>query len=295
VRPSESLALPEELRHVKTMLSAQELDLLYTLARDRYTGRGEIVDAGAFLGGSTLALAGGLRDNPGTFGKGGRVHSYDLFVSDRFVSQFIDGYPEGTSTRPYYDSVIADVASYVSVHEGDVTASRWPIDRPIEIFFIDVAKSWQINDFLLQQFFPRLIPGVSTVIQQDYHWPHTPWISITMELLADHVTYLGSMPWATAYYRWERALEPGELSARLLDLGEGRLRELANRAQRFERGGREWTAQQCNLVGLSISLGRIDEAAAIFEATVEAAPTWVEHFNYRPQLATYRPQLAARV
>jgi hypothetical protein len=285
VRPTESLTLPEELKHVKTMLSAQELELLYTLARDHYTGRGEIIDAGAFLGGSTLALACGLRDNPGTFSKQGRIHSYDKFVSDRYVAQFIDGYPEGTSTRPYYDGVIADVASCVSVHEGDICASPWPIDRPIEIFFIDVAKSWEINDFLLQHFFPRLIPGVSTVVQQDYHWPHTPWISITMELLADHATYLGSMPWATAYYRWERAVEPGDLPARLRDLGEGRLRELANRAQRFERGGRDWTAQQCNLVALSISLGRLDEAAAIFDATVNAAPTWVKHFDYRPGLA----------
>jgi hypothetical protein len=104
-------------------------------------------------------------------------------------------------------------------------------------------------------------------------------------LLADHVTYLGSMPWCTAYYRWERGLEPGELPARLQDLGEGRLLELANRAQRFEHGGREWAAQQCNLVALSISLGRLDEAAATFEATVDAAPTWVEYFNYRPELA----------
>jgi hypothetical protein len=287
MRPTVSMTLPAELTQVKTMLSAQELELLYTLARDRYTGRGEIVDGGAFLGGSTLALGSGLRDNPGAFSKQGRIHSYDLFVSDVFVTRFIEGYPEGTSTRPYYDSVIADVVSHVTVHEGNITTMPWPSDRSIEIFFIDVAKSWDINDFLLHQFFPRLMPG-STVIQQDYHWPHTPWISITMELLADHVTYLGSMPWATAYYRWERALEPGELPARLLDLGEGRLRELCHRAQRFERGGRDWTAQQCNLVSLSLWLGRVEEAKAIYDATVAAAPTWVEHFNYRPQ------QLAVR-
>jgi hypothetical protein len=285
LRPTESLALPEGPRHLKTMLSAQELELLYTLARDRYTGRGEIIDGGAFLGGSTVALACGLRDNPGVFDKQGRVHSYDTFVSDSFVAKYIDGYPNGTSTRPYYDSMIADVASCVSVHEGDIAASSWPIDRPIEILFIDVAKSWEINDFLLRQFFPRLIPGMSTVIQQDYHWPHTPWIAITMELLADHVTYLGKTPGNTASYRWERAIEPGQIPPRLLELGETRLRELANRAQRFERGGRDWTAQQCNLVSLSMALGRRAEAAAIFEATVNAAPTWIEHFHIRPTLA----------
>lgn len=150
MRPTESSTLPAEVRQVKTMLSAQELKLLYTLARDRYAGRGEIIDAGAFLGGSTLALACGLRDNPGTFSKQGRVHSYDRFVSDKYVAQFIDGYPEGTSTRPYYDSVIADVASYVLVDEGDIISRPWPTNSPIEILFIDVAKSWETNDFLLQ-------------------------------------------------------------------------------------------------------------------------------------------------
>lgn len=284
MRPAESTLLPAEVRQVGTMLSAQELELLYTLARDRYTGRGEIIDGGAFLGGSTLALATGLRDNPAVTDKRGRIHSYDLFVSDLYTSQFVAGYPEGSSTRPYYDRVVAGVADQVTVHEGDITTFPWPTDTPVEILFIDVSKSWEINDFLIQQFFPRLIPGVSTVIQQDYHWPHTPWISVTMELFADHVTYLGSMPRATAHYRWERAVEPGEIPARLRDLGADRLRELATRAQRFEPGGREWTAQQCNLVALCLSFGQVDDAAAIFDATVSAAPTWVDYFKYAPAL-----------
>ena len=266
------------------MLSAPEQELLYTLCRDRYTGRGEIVDGGAFLGGSTLALACGVRDNPTLVDKAGRVHSYDLFVADRFTTRRIEGYPEGTSTRPYYDGVIADLAAHVAVHEGDIATFPWPADRPIEILFIDLAKSWEVNDFLLQSFFPRLIPGVSAVIQQDYHWPHTPWISITMELLADHVTYLGSLRVATAHYRWERAIEPGEIPARLQDLGFARLRELAMRAQRFERGGREWTAQQCNLVALCLSFGQVEDAAEIFDETVTAAPAWLDYYKYAPAL-----------
>lgn len=284
MRPAESTLLPLEVRQARTMLSAQELELLYTLARDQYTGQGEIIDGGAFLGGSTLALATGLRDNPSVADRAGRVHSYDMFVADHFVRQFVDGVPEGASTRPVYDRTIADVASLVTVHEGDIATFPWPEARPIEILFIDVAKSWETNDFLNAQFFPRLIPGVSTVIQQDFHWPHTPWISITMELLADHVTYLGSMPWATAYYRWERALAPGELPARLRDLGADRLRALASRAQRFEPGGREWTAQQCNLVALCLSFGLVDEATALFDTTVALAPTWVDYFKYAPAL-----------
>jgi len=284
MRPAASTILPPEVRQAPTMLSAQELELLYTLARDHYTGRGDIIDGGAFLGGSTLALATGLRDNTAIEDRTGRVHSYDIFVADHFAAQFVDGYPVGASTRPVYDRAIAAVAGYVTTHEGDIATFPWPDDRAIEILFIDVAKSWETNDFLVTQFFPRLVPGVSTIIQQDYHWPHTPWISITMELLADHVTYLGSMPWATAYYRWERPLAPGEFPARLRDLGAERLKALALRAQTFAPGSREWTAQQCNLVALCLSFGQVDEATAIFDATVTAAPTWVDYFKYAPAL-----------
>lgn len=284
MRPAESTILPPDVRAAKTMLSAQELELLYLTARDEYTGRGEIVDGGAFLGGSTLALARGLRDNPRRFSRRGRVHSYDLFIADSYTPQFIQGFPEGTSTRPYYDAVIEDVSSCVTVHEGDVASFPWPAHRDIEVLFIDVAKSWATNDALLHTFFPKLIPGVSTVIQQDYHWPYTPWLSVTMELLADHVTYQGSMPWATAYYRWERALEPGELPGRLRDLGFDRLRELATRAQRFDAGSREWTAQQCNLVVLCLSFGRYDEAAALLGDAETLAPAWIDYFNFRPAI-----------
>ena len=284
MRPSESTTLPAEITRVKTMLSAQELELLYTLARDRYTGRGEIVDGGAFLGGSTRALACGLRDNARVANKSRRIHSYDLFVSDSYVSQFIDGYPEGASTRPYYNAVIADVAAHVDVHQGDIATFPWASDNEIEILFIDVAKSWETNDFLVHNFFSRLMPG-AMVIQQDYHWPHTPWISITMELLRDHVTYLGSMPWATAHYRWERAIEPGELPQRLQDLGASRLLQLAHRAQVFPRGGREWAAQQCNIVSLCISCGMLEEAAEIYEETLAASRSWtLDYFKYCPDL-----------
>jgi hypothetical protein len=278
-----TVTLPSELGQVKTMLSTEELALLYTLARDTYTGRGEIVDGGAFLGGSTLALGCGLRDNRRVADKAGRIYSYDMFVPEQYSAHHLASFPPGTTNRQCYDATIAPIASYVRTFEGDIKTFPWDPARPIEILFIDVAKSWDINDFLLHQFFPRLIPGVSHVIQQDYHWPHVPWLSVTMELLSDYFTYLGSMPWATAHYRCERAIEPGVLPRRLMDLGNDKLRELAERAQRFDRGGREWTAQQFNLVCLHWSLGDLATASSVYDETIAAAdPKWVEYFHFRP-------------
>ncbi len=46
------------------MLSIEERQLLAWLAASHWEGRGAIVDGGCFLGGSTLALGRGLRENP---------------------------------------------------------------------------------------------------------------------------------------------------------------------------------------------------------------------------------------
>ena len=53
--------LPTACTKVPTMLVPDELRLLNFLAQDYYRGAGAIVDAGSFLGGSTVALAEGLR------------------------------------------------------------------------------------------------------------------------------------------------------------------------------------------------------------------------------------------
>ena len=52
---------------------------------------------------------------------------------------------------------------------GNLLALDWT-GGPIEILFIDLAKSWDLNRWVLTKTFPRLIPGHSVVIQQD--WVH---------------------------------------------------------------------------------------------------------------------------
>ena len=49
------------------------------------------------------------------------------------------------------------------------------------MLFVDIAKTWALNDVVIEQFFPRLIPGRSVVVQQDYAFAFRPWVAITME------------------------------------------------------------------------------------------------------------------
>ena len=57
--------------------------------------------------------------------------------------------------------------------------------RLVEVLSIDVAKTPNLMVAVARDFFPRLVPGHSIVLNQDYIFPHQPWVIIAMELLAD--------------------------------------------------------------------------------------------------------------
>ena len=201
------------------MLSKAERRLLYTLAREFASGEGAIVDAGCFLGGSSAALLAGVRDR-GEPWRGPPVASYDLFRVEAFTVPkfFANGRARvGDSFRPRYDAHVAGFDVPHRVHEGDITKIGWD-GGPIEILFLDVLKSWEINDAILRDFFPSLIPGRSVIVHQDYGWGDTPWIPITVELMRESLVLLDWMEWGSHVFFVER-----ELPADVLENGVGGL------------------------------------------------------------------------
>ncbi len=78
----------------------------------------------------------------------------------------------------------------LEVHEGDVEQHPWRAG-PIEILFVDLAKSPGTWDYIVREFFPHLIPQESIVILQDYLYPTSgAWHPIVMEKLRDHFEYV---------------------------------------------------------------------------------------------------------
>lgn len=179
------------------MLGRSEGALLHALARDAYRGHGEIIDAGAFLGSSTYCLAKGLEENDRIAHKSGRIHSYDLFqlwqeqgetaeyMADQLMQHFGVAVGDGESTLHLFTANLGPLARHVRVHAGDIMDARWS-GRPIEILFVDIAKSLPIWKHVLGTFYPSLIPGVSILVQQDYHHPLLPWIHVAQEYLAPY-------------------------------------------------------------------------------------------------------------
>ena len=241
-RPWDSIAVPREALDTISMLTVEEKRFLYWCTSEYYENKGEIVDLGPFAGGSSVALASGLRSSwPSTERT---VKVYDRFITDDYIDEFYLK-PNGLHAvsgrfRHAYDKQTAAFADMLAVREGDVTHEAWD-GSPIEILFVDVAKTWHVNDHVNRTFFPHLIPGKSLVIQQDFFHQWECWTILTMELLNDYFEYVGFVRWNTAVYRCTRAIPLEAIPEDLRALGLERLRslldaQLARHADPYLRG-----------------------------------------------------------
>jgi hypothetical protein len=271
--PWKHLQLPQSVTEIPTMISLEERELLYLLAREHWSGAGALIDAGCFLGGSTIALADGLlhRVHPP---QRVAIHTYDLFVLDdgsyAGYRSLVGDLMPGDSTRASFDRSLGARLSLVDVHSGDVREQRWT-GEPIEILFIDIAKQWSINDHVSREFFPALIPGQSVVIQQDYVHEWTPWLHITMELLGDAFTFVGSVPYCAAIFIPRRSISRDELPTDLRHaLSDAEHLELFDRsASRFTDVERD--VVECARVYLLSELDRHAEAQELLEGIAAKA------------------------
>jgi hypothetical protein len=214
------------------MLSKMERKLLYSLARDYATGHAAIVDAGCFLGGSTVALLAGVSDREGGW-TGPAISSYDLFrVEEYTIPKFFVDDPSlrvGDSFRERFDEHVTRFDVPHVVHEGDITKIAWD-GGPIDVLFLDILKSWSINDAVLRSFFPALVPGRSVIVHQDYGWAGTPWIPITVELMRDSLALIDWMDWGTHLFFVEEELPTEVIENGVRQLDVDRRLELISRS-----------------------------------------------------------------
>jgi hypothetical protein len=269
-RPWRDVMAPEEVRAVPTMLSPEEQALLYVLARDHAGGEGAIVDAGCFLGGSSAAVLAGVRDRPGPW-TGPPVVSYDCFrVEEYTLEQFFSDAPGvrvGDSFRSRYDRNVSGYGVPHEVREGDVVEFGWG-GGPIDILFLDLLKTWEINDAVLRDFFPHVVPGRTVVVQQDYGWGQLPWLQMTVELMRSSLRWLDAV-WSSHVFLVERPIPEQLFTAELRrDLSDGEKLALVDRAIARDDGG---SADMVTLAKAAMlaELGRRDEAHALVDA-VEA-------------------------
>jgi hypothetical protein len=198
--------------HARSMLTMDEIALLYALARDHYRGEGKIVDLGPLLGVGTYAMARGLGQNRHVRDTRSAIYSYDLF-RDENMMHFLPESDAGGMGSVFWRflEINRDHLDTIVPVPGDFLAMRW-IGAPIEVLFIDLAKTWSLNRHVLQHCFPHLIPGHSIVVQQDYVHVGEPWVALTMEFLDEYFERLYFIYGASAVYRLRKPI-PSDLLA----------------------------------------------------------------------------------
>jgi hypothetical protein len=263
-RPWRGQTLSSRARDVKTMLSIEERQLLQWLTAQYYNGEGAIVDGGPFVGGSTVPLAEGLL----SAGRSDMIDVYDRFEVEPYMSEMYfqhEGLVGGESFLPVFERNTAHVAQMLSVHAGDLLSKSWRGD-PIEILFVDCSKTWELNDFIVSEFFPSLIPGRAIVVQQDFVFALCPWVALTMEYLADHFQPVGFAEQCSVVYVTRSAV-PRNLM-RVSELPTDRQFELIDQAIARFRGYLRGVLE-CAKAMLCISQGDIERADAITLAVAD--------------------------
>jgi tetratricopeptide (TPR) repeat protein len=215
-KPWNTSTAPAKIYKPKGMIGPEERRALYWLAKNWITGRGAIVDAGAYIGASAFSLAAGLSANPNIASSQPVIHSFDYFRAiDDYVIRNLQQ-DAGRMVEPgddYLDVFLRQTRTYrrfIEPHPGDFLTMRW--NAPIEILFIEVAKTPELNSHLLREFFPYLIPGHSVVIQQDFFHCWHPHIHITMEALEPYFEILDRrIDYTSRLYRCTKAIPPAAL------------------------------------------------------------------------------------
>jgi hypothetical protein len=195
------------------MVNSTVRALLHELVRRTWRGEGAIIDGGSFLGSSLVAMATGLAANPRSpavhlddFPGGKPIHGYELGFLPAPENESADRrrvygnveYRLGDSFVPILQDNVAPYREFVELHIGDLVEQTWD-GSPIEIAFIDVCKTPDLNSHVARQFYPALISGSSTLINADFFFDRLPWIKVTMGYLSEYFQWEGKVSMGSIY------------------------------------------------------------------------------------------------
>lgn len=238
-RPWDSLHRQEmtDVAAIPTMLARDERLFYHWVGSGWCKGVGDIVDLGAFVGGSTARLAAGL----GQQHRHVHVHAYDRFtVTDDLKERLL--YPagiapfDGPDLLPVARDLLAPWSDRISFHKGAIENIGW-CGRPIEVLAVDAFKSVDTMDQMVRDFFPSLIPGRSLVIQQDFLHKAQPWIPALMLRLRDVFRPLAYIRRDTLVFQCTGPVTDAHLRrAQIRDIDDDQLRDALRQTRRLYRG-----------------------------------------------------------
>ncbi|AFZ03537.1 hypothetical protein [Calothrix sp. PCC 6303] len=199
------------------MTTADEQAYTEEYTKSNYTGEGEIVELGCFIGSFSISLARGLEANSKIQNKDNRIHAHDIFIWDEYIGQIFEGHEIGSKYQPgdsfigEYIDRISLYKQYIQIHEGDLINRTWEGGK-IEFLLVDAMKSWELTNSCIQNFFPYLIAGKSLLHHQDFSYFWTTWIHLTMYRLREYFQPLYYVPECSVIFKYIKEI-PSEILA----------------------------------------------------------------------------------
>jgi hypothetical protein len=181
------------------MTTIEEQNFLENYASTLFSGKGEIVDLGCWLGSTTIPLAKGLSQNNRERAKLRKIHSFDLFRWEDYMEDCVRGtsiharFHQGDSFLEEFLERIAPWSNLIKIYPGDLHQTSWNGEE-IELLLIDAMKSWELSRDILKNFFPFLIPGTSYMFQQDFAHYYTSWIHPIHYRLREYFSLVSALP-----------------------------------------------------------------------------------------------------
>lgn len=190
------------------MTSNQERSYAKYYTENEYTGQGEIVDLGSWLGSLTVPLILGLKNNKNySQFLDKKIYAYDLFRWHKWMDKEVKGtilenkYQDNDSFLDGFLTQIHPYQDLVEIREGDLTTMSWNLEKSIEFLLVDAMKNWDLANHIIQQFFPALIPHVSLIQHQDFCHYNCSWIHVMMYRLRDYFEPILYVPNGSVIFR----------------------------------------------------------------------------------------------
>jgi hypothetical protein len=165
------------------MTSKSEQEYCAGYGREIYSGAGEVVDLGCWLGSMTISLLEGLLKNPAFIESERKVYAYDLFIWFEWMNESTAGtdllskYKEGDNFVAEFEKRTEKYSSRIEICAGDLVQLGWN-GKPVEFLLIDAMKTWELANGIVRHFYPSLIPGKGMILHQDFAHHFAPWIHV---------------------------------------------------------------------------------------------------------------------
>src|SRR6202042_1943162 len=103
-----------------------------------------------------------------------------------------NGFPfhPANDALPFFKKMTARYKDLITIHQGDFLKENKP-DGDIAILFVDISKTFPLNDHILREFIVGLKAG-SIIIQQDFLSYNVPWLYSAMKKLEHKVEFLSN-------------------------------------------------------------------------------------------------------